>query len=181
MLVKARQSAPTYGEVGASRDKELPPGYHHVRVRERIGDQSTFDRAIFGLRTWVAHEGAGLRIVPDDPVAPDATVIAVTSLGFVHMVAPCRIVVVFKEPDAFGFCYGTLAGHPEIGEESFVLERVDGATFFTVSAFSRPVDALARLSGPIGRRVQRLVTRRYVRALRRFVDSDTTTDDTLSD
>ena len=178
LLAKARQSSPTYDEVGASRDEVLPSGYHHVRVRERIGDESAFDRAVLGLRTWVAHEGAGLRIFPHDPVAPDAAVLAVTSLGPVRVVAPCRIVAVFKEPNAFGFSYGTLPGHPESGEESFVLERVGGATFFTVSAFSRPVDPLARLSGPIGRIVQRSVTRRYVNALRRFVESGTPTGET---
>lgn len=180
-LATARRSAPTYAEVGASRDRELPSGYHHVRVRKRIGDETTFDRAVFGLRTWAAHEGAGLRIYPHDPVAPDATVVAVTSLGFVQLVAPCRIVAVFKESDLFGFSYGTLPGHPEVGEESFVLERFDDATFFTVSAFSRPVDMLARLSGPIGRRVQLSVTRRYVEALRRFVETGANSDETHSD
>jgi uncharacterized protein (UPF0548 family) len=180
-LAKARRSAPNYVEVGASRDRELPPGYHHVRVRERIGDETTFDRAVIGLRTWAAHEGAGLRIYPHDPVVPDATVVAVTFLGFVQLVAPCRIVAVFKEPDLFGFSYGTLPGHPEIGEESFVLERFDDATYFTVSAFSRPVDILARLSGPIGRKVQLSVTRRYVQALRRFVETGATSDETHSD
>lgn len=180
-LAKARRSALTYTDVGASRGRELPAGYHHVRVRERIGDEISFDRAVFGLRTWAAHEGAGLRIFPHDPVVPDATVIAITSLGFVQLVAPCRIVAVFKEPDLFGFSYGTLPGHPEIGEESFVLERFDDATFFTVSAFSRPVDMLARLSGPIGRRVQLSVTRRYVEALRRFVKTSANSDETHSD
>ena len=181
LLATARRSVPTYAEVGASRDEVLPPGYHHVRVRERIGDESAFDRAVFGLRTWVAHEGAGLQIFPRDAVQPDATVVAVTSLGFVQMVAPCRIVAVFKEPGTFGFSYGTLPGHPEIGEESFGLERFDGATFFTVSAFSRPVDLLARLSWPIGRKVQRSVTRRYVQSLWRFVASGTTFEETRPD
>ena len=171
LLAKARLAAPTYREIGASRDAVLPNGYHHVRVEERIGDAAAFERASTGLRTWACHEGAGLRMFPKDPVAPDATVIAVTSIGPVQMVVPCRIVSVFKEPDTFGFAYGTLPGHPERGEESFVLERRDAATYFTVRAFSRPVDPLARLSGPIGRAVQRSVTRRYVSALRRFVES----------
>lgn len=176
LLAKARLTAPTYPEIGASRDEVLPSGYHHVRVEERIGDAAAFDRASIGLRTWAAHEGAGLRMYPKDPVAPGASVIGVTSIGPVQMVVPCRIVSVFKEVDSFGFAYGTLPGHPERGEESFVLERRDDATYFTVRAFSRPVDPLARLSGPIGRAVQRSVTRRYVSALRRYVESDSSND-----
>jgi uncharacterized protein (UPF0548 family) len=171
LVAKARLAGPTYPEIGASLDDVLPSGYHHVRVEERIGDAAAFDRASTGLQTWAAHEGAGVRMYPKDPVAPGASVIGVTSIGPVHMVVPCRIVSVFKEPDSFGFAYGTLPGHPERGEESFVLERRDAATYFTVRAFSKPVDPLARLSGPVGRAVQRSVTRRYVSALRRFVES----------
>lgn len=177
LLAKARGASPTYGEIGASLDVVLPVGYHHVRVEERIGDAAVFERASGGLRTWAAHEGAGLRMFPKDPVAPGATVIGVTSIGPVQMVVPCRIVSVFKEPDSFGFAYGTLPGHPERGEESFVIERRDDSTFFSVQAFSKPVDPLARLSGPLGRAVQRSVTRRYVSALRRFVESGSSGDD----
>jgi len=151
----------------------LPTGYHHVRIEERIGDGTAFERAVEGLHNWVAHEGAGLRIYPHEPVIPGATVIAVTSMGPVQVAAPCRIVAVSKEPDSFGFAYGTLPGHPERGEESFVVERRDGSTYFSVIAFSRPIDPLARVAGPVGRAMQRSVTRRYVSALRRFVDSGT--------
>jgi uncharacterized protein (UPF0548 family) len=171
LLVSARVAALTYPEVGASRDEVLPTGYHHVRRRERVGDGAAFERAVTGLRTWAAHEGAGLRIHPHDVLAPDATVIVVTALGPLRLVAPCRVVAIVKEPDLFGFSYGTLPGHPERGEESFVVERRDGATFFTVRAFSAPVEPLARLGGPIGRAVQRSITRRYVEALRKFVGS----------
>ncbi len=172
LLVKARLASPNYSEVGASRDAELPSGFHHVRMSERVGDAASFDVAVEGLRTWVAHEGAGLRVHPYEPLSPGATVLLVTTVGPMQIVAPCRIVAVFKEPYSFGFSYGTLPGHPERGEESFTLNLRNGATFFTITAFSKPVDRLARLAGPIGRAVQRSVTRRYVKALRRYVDAE---------
>jgi uncharacterized protein (UPF0548 family) len=112
LLEKARRASPTYREIGASRGDDLPSGYHHVRVEERIADADGFDRAVEGLRTWEAHEGAGLRVSPRGPVTPEGTIIAVTSVGPAQVVVPCRIVAVFKEPDAFGFAYGTLPGHP---------------------------------------------------------------------
>jgi len=176
LLAAAQKASLTYDDVGASRDASLPSGYHHVRRRERIGQASSFDRAVAGLRTWAVQEGAGLRVFPSDPVEPDATIIAVTTIGPLRVLVPCRIVAVFKDADTFGFAYGTLPGHPESGEESFVVERRDGATFFTVSAFSKPVDPLARLAGPLGRSVQRSITRRYVNALRRYVESSPTDD-----
>jgi uncharacterized protein (UPF0548 family) len=169
LLAKARLASPNYAEVGASRDAELPSGFHHVRFSERVGDAASFDLAVEGLRTWVAHEGAGLRIYPHEPLTPGATVLAVTTIGPMQVVAPCRIVAVFKEPYSFGFSYGTLPGHPERGEENFALHLRNGATYFTITAFSNAVDPLARLSGPFGRAVQRSVTRRYVKALGRYV------------
>jgi len=171
LLAEARLASPTYAPLGASRDERPPHGYHHVRVTQRIGDAAAFERAKTGLRTWVAHEGAGVRIYPHEPLEPGATVIVVTSVAVTRIAAPCRVVAVFEEPDSFGFAYGTLPGHPERGEESFIVERRDDATYFCVSAFSRALDPLARLSGPVGRAVQRSVTRRYVSALARFVDA----------
>jgi uncharacterized protein (UPF0548 family) len=70
------------------------------------------------------------------------------------MVAPCRIVRVIDESDRVGFACGTLPGHPECGEEAFVVERRADGTFFSITAFSRPADPLARLAGPIGRAIQ---------------------------
>lgn len=89
-------------------------------------------------------------------------------LGPLRVLAPCRIVYVLEEPYRRGFAYGTLPGHPERGEESFVVTRSpDGEVRFTVTAFSRPADLLARLGAPVAGRIQRRVTRRYVEGLAR--------------
>jgi uncharacterized protein (UPF0548 family) len=85
--------------------------------------------------------------------------------GPVALRIPCRVVDVVDEPDRRGFVYGTLPGHPECGEESFVLERrPDGAIAFTVAAFSRPATLLARIGGPAARGMQRFMTGRYLAA-----------------
>ena len=91
-------------------------------------------------------------------------------LGFgvepLAMRAPCRVVYVIDEPRRRGFAYGTLPGHPESGEEAFILDhRDDGTIAFNIIAFSRPASILAKLAGPIGRIVQDAMTRRYFRAL----------------
>lgn len=72
------------------------------------------------------------------------------------------------EPDRVGFAYGTLPGHPECGEQSFVVTRDEtGAVWFTIRAFSRPARWFSRLGAPVTRVLQRLATRRYLRALTR--------------
>ncbi len=53
------------------------------------------------------------------------------------------------------FAYGTLAAHAERGEERFAVEWLaDGSVWYDVRAFSRPHHWLARLGGPITRRLQ---------------------------
>ena len=78
------------------------------------------------------------------------------------------MVWVVDEPDRRGFGYGTLPGHPESGEESFVVSlRPDGDVVYELRAFSRPATPLSRLGGPASRRVQTFALDRYVSAIRR--------------
>jgi len=79
---------------------------------------------------------------------------------------PSRVVYVVDEPDRAGFAYGTLPGHPEQGEELFLLENDDqNRVLFTVSAFSRGTSTLARLGGPVTGRFQQRMTSRDLTAL----------------
>jgi uncharacterized protein (UPF0548 family) len=170
ILTSAIGQEPSYSEVGATSGEVLPAGYRHDRHEVLVGSRADFERAVEGLAHWAAHEGAGIRIFPTDrPVTLGATVLAVVSVGFATMVAPCRVISVVSEPDRFGFAYGTLPGHPERGEEAFTVERRDEGTFFSVQAFSQPADLLVRLSGPFARVVQQIATRRYLAAMTRYL------------
>jgi uncharacterized protein (UPF0548 family) len=76
------------------------------------------------------------------------------------------VVYEVSEPQCSGFAYGTLEGHPESGEELFLLHRQeDDRLVFTVSAFSKPARLHARLGGPATRWLQDVMTRRYLAAL----------------
>jgi len=80
--------------------------------------------------------------------------------------APVRVVYVVDEPRRKGFAYGTLAGHPESGEESWVVDQTDdGSVWLTIRVFSRPASWKWRLVAPFLRRQQALYTKRYLRAL----------------
>lgn len=80
--------------------------------------------------------------------------------------APVRVVYVIDEANRIGFGYGTLKGHPESGEESFVVEkRDDDSVWLTIRAFFRPSTWYYRLARPILRRKQATFTKRYLRAL----------------
>jgi uncharacterized protein (UPF0548 family) len=65
------------------------------------------------------------------------------------VVRPCRVVYVVEEPGRRGFAYGTLPGHLEEGEESFIVaNEPDGSVGLHIIAFSRPANALSRSVDP---------------------------------
>lgn len=93
---------------------------------------------------------------------------AVLTIRFLRIpvTAPVRVVYVIDEPTRHGFAYGTLTGHPESGEESFVVDQTDdGSVWVTITAFSRPSTWYWwALSLPL-RIAQEQYTRRYLRVL----------------
>ncbi|XVU23048.1 DUF1990 family protein [Actinoplanes sp. CA-054009] len=156
----------TYREVGATRDEVLPGGYGHVSRDVRIGSgRPAFEAAAEALFTWQMHRRAGLTVVGHPPRA--AVGVDVT-LRLAWIRIPCRVVYTIEEPNRRGFAYGTLPGHPERGEEAFVLDLTEaGDVRFRIRAFSRPASRLARAGGPLTRLVQELATDRYVAAVSR--------------
>jgi uncharacterized protein (UPF0548 family) len=85
------------------------------------------------------------------------------------MRAPCLVVWTLAEGARAGFGYGTTAGHPFSGEESFVTALDDaGDVWFAVAAFSRPARWFTRAAGPIAPLFQQAYARRCAAVLRRL-------------
>jgi uncharacterized protein (UPF0548 family) len=165
-----RSSDLTYAEVGASEFLPLPSGYSHLRYRLDLGAVS-FDAAAEAIETFALHRAAHVRMVTDAPRAePGVRVTAVVGLGRLRMVAPCEVVAVFADPDRRGFAYGTLAGHPERGEEAFLVTRsAGGSVVFEVRAFSAPARWYAKVGSPLVPVFQRLYAWNLGRTLRRLL------------
>jgi len=157
----------TYAAVGFTLGT-APSGYHYVRRSVVVGTgMDRFQDVARTLLGWEMHRRAGVSVRPSSESVVEGAV-AVLRLGWVALGvnAPVRVVYVVNEDRRKGFAYGTLPGHPESGEEAFVVElRDDGAVRFSISAFSRPASRLARAGGPITRRVQSWLTNRYLRAV----------------
>ena len=156
----------SYPEVGGTAGT-LPSGYHHLRVSRVVGSgQELFAAAAERLLTWQAHRGAGLRVEGAPRAVQGARMRSGLTLGPVTLWAPCEVVYVVDEPRRKGFAYGTLTGHPESGEEAFLLTlQEDDQVRFDVTAFSKPARWYSWLGGPVTRVVQRRVTEGYVRAV----------------
>jgi uncharacterized protein (UPF0548 family) len=158
----------TYPEVGGTTAGELPAGYHHVHRQVMIGSgPDRFTAASRFLLGWGMHRESGVRVRTSTETVETGTVAILTlGLGRATVRAPVRVVYVLDAPERHGFAYGTLPGHPERGEEAFVVElRADGAVVLTITAFSRAATRLSRMAGPLGLAVQSWVTDRYVLAM----------------
>ncbi|MGH3331375.1 MAG: DUF1990 family protein, partial [Nocardioidaceae bacterium] len=117
-----RQAELTYAEVGSTRG-ELPRGYHHLRREVTVGRGRTqFDEAAQTVLGWGMHRRAGLRVTPSgESVAEGGVAVLRVGIGVAAVEAPVRVVYVVDETHRKGFAYGTLPGHPESGEEAFVV------------------------------------------------------------
>ncbi|WP_327682770.1 DUF1990 family protein [Kitasatospora sp. NBC_00458] len=166
-LLAARAAAPSYPEVGATRDARLPDGYAHLRRRVHLGHgPGVLERAGRYVLGWGSQLGTGFAVYPHAPAEPGATVLLRLSLPGTRrprVVIPCRVVWTVDEPDRIGFAYGTLPGHPECGEESFLVSMdAAGEVWFEVTAFSRLAAWYARLGRPVAVLCQYLAIERYL-------------------
>lgn len=170
-FLRTQRDAPlSYTEVGATAG-ELPAGYRIDRRREVVGrGDEAFARARAMLDTWRMHEGAGVRVVPAEPVAVGLTVALVVRAAGLYATSACRVVYRLDEPARAGFAYGTLRDHPVVGEERFAVELgANGDVAIELLAFSRPSSLLFRLAAPVTKRTQLAIGAAYIEAVRREI------------
>lgn len=161
----------SYAEVGATRiGGRLPDGYHHMRYRARVGrGREAFEQAAATVLEWRMHAALHLRPQPERPRAEPGSVVSL-KLGPIR--ARCAVVWALDEPRRRGFAYGTLPGHPERGEESFLIEWDErDEVWLAITVFSTGAAWYTRAAGPLVPWFQRLyalccavVVRRAVRS-----------------
>ncbi|MGH1551574.1 DUF1990 domain-containing protein [Streptomyces sp. L7] len=137
-------------------------------VRTRIGEgEKVFRRASEAVLTWELHRELGVGIEASAEKAAPGVDVTVTLAGLIK--APAASSGRWRNTAGSGWAYGTLPGHPECGEEAFVVDRTgDGTVWLTVSAFSRGAKWYARLGGPATRGLQHAYARRIGSTLRQM-------------
>jgi uncharacterized protein (UPF0548 family) len=165
-----------YTEVGATRASAVPRGYtvDHNRVLLGRGPK-VFAQAKRAIRAWKMFEMDWLELCWTDAVIEVGSTVGVLvgHYGFWSL-NPCRVAYVLEERgrvEKFGFAYGTLPGHGEIGEERFSVEfdQRDSSVWYDLYAFSRP-GVMARMGYPLARALQQRFARDSMVAMQRAVD-----------
>ncbi len=166
-----RQPALTYSPHGGSVDLDdtrVPAGFRVFRHEAVIGvGREQWAAASDAVLEWALQRGAGITVSTARVIVGDDVTITIPLLGFLPVRAFTRVLTIVDEPDRRGFAYGTLPGHPECGEEAFLVS-IDGTETVRVivQGFSRPARGLWVLVAPALRLVQAMYTGRYLRALK---------------
>jgi uncharacterized protein (UPF0548 family) len=166
----------SYTEVGASKER-IQTGYtvDHNRIHLGKGDE-VFERAKKAIRQWSMFNMPWVDLCwPDTPIESGATVAVLVSHFGLWSLNACRIVYVVDEHGAlkrYGFSYGTLLEHGEIGEERFTVEQQakDNSVWYDIYAFSRP-KFVTRLGFPFARALQKRFARDSKLAMLKAVQS----------
>jgi uncharacterized protein (UPF0548 family) len=167
----------TYSAVGATASTP-PAGFDVDRTRIELGaGKSVFLAAQAALKRWEQFRLGWVEAwSPETPLEPGQVVaIMGWAVGF-WWLNSCRIIYTVDEAGPitkFGFAYGTLPGHVESGEETFLIEwdRETDKVYYNILAFSRPNHMLTRLGYPLVRRSQKRFGRDSAASMFRAINS----------
>jgi uncharacterized protein (UPF0548 family) len=166
----------SYDPIGIAR--QSPAGFSVDEASAVIGKgKQAFERARIALAEWRQFDLGWVELFPPDASIEPGSVVAVLvhHLGFWSLNG-CRVVYGVGDVQSganFGFAYGTLANHAEMGEEIFevFLEPESGDVVYRIRAVSNPRAALARIGYPITRVFQERFRKNSIRALRRAIQA----------
>ena len=163
-LVAARACAATPAVPSAA--SPVADALRPFEYQQTVGHgPASFETGKGMLRQWRMHRDAGVRVEPVPLAVGNDVVLWTRTLGLT-LVFACRITDVVDEDASFGFTYATLPGHPEEGFETFRLELINDVVQLHINGASRPALWITKASGPIGARLQKQATERYIDVMR---------------
>jgi uncharacterized protein (UPF0548 family) len=153
----------SYTAVGATASQP-PAGYlvDHTRIKLGQGEE-VFMKAKAALGRWQQFHLGWVEVwSPETPIQTGEVVAVIARSFWLWWLNACRIVYVVDEEEpiqCYGFAYGTLPDHAEMGEERFLVEwdRASGEVWYDILAFSRSQWLLTRL----GYRYMRWLQKRF--------------------
>ena len=164
----------SYPEVGDTKNI-LPAGYSVINQKIKLGHgKEIFDKAVIALQQWKTFDFPWIELCwPETLLAKGRTVgvlIKIFGLWFLNF---SQIVYTIDEAHQFGFAYGTLPHHIEVGEELFLIERNlrDDSVWYKILSFSHPRSFLLRFIQPIIKRFQLRFVRCSLKAVYDAVNS----------
>lgn len=151
----------SYPEAGASRHLEIPAGYQFLQDKIQLGSGALLFEKAKSILCQGAIDLPWVRFFwSETPLQAGRTVaILVRACGLWALNAGQIVYSIDTQGpcEQFGFAYGTLPQHVEIGEERFLVEwnRTDDSVCYAISSFSRPSSIFYRIANRYLRKLQK--------------------------
>jgi uncharacterized protein (UPF0548 family) len=173
-IARSRDLPLSYNPIGIA--KESPHGFNVDETSGVIGHgEQAFERAKLALAEWRHFDFGWVELFPRGAAIEPGSVVAVLvrHLGFWSLNG-CRVVYTLgdrRTGPSFGFAYGTLTNHAELGEEIFEVALVPETeeVVYRIRAVSKARAMMARIGYPLTRMLQERFRRDSIAALRRAI------------
>ena len=162
----------TYAPLHGTQAVAPVPGHDNDHIRVLLSENpADFNLACQAIRNWQMFPRSWTQLYPAQAPLQEGTELSLYArFARLWWRNACRIVYTIDEPGRFGFAYGTLPGHMEMGEELFLVEKdATGRVWYQLKAFSRPRHWLARMAYPIMRLLQARFRRESAAQMQKFV------------
>jgi uncharacterized protein (UPF0548 family) len=177
-LSQSRDLLLSYEPIGIVR-KQPPSGFKADAASAIVGrGRHVFAHAKQALREWRQFELGWVELFPRAaPTEPGTVVAVLVRHSGLWSLNGCRVVYTTGDDSdtasSFGFAYGTLTNHAEMGEEVFEVshDQLSDNVSYTIRAVSKPRAALARLGYPYVRLCQSRFRKDSIAAMRRAIGS----------
>ena len=172
-LNQSRDLPLSYQSIGIAK-QNTPAGFKVDSESSVIGQgEAVFERSRRALSEWRHFDLGWVDLHPRRASTEPGTVVAV----LVHHAGlwslnGCRIVYSVGDGESsFGFAYGTLMNHAEMGEEIFEVSLSDDSAqvSYAIRAVSKPRALLARIGYPYTRLCQARFRRDSIAAMKRAI------------
>lgn len=149
-------------------------GAQHDAYRIQVGTEppgppvpgGPWERVAARIRRFDIFPPQSLQAGQDADVEAGRVIVCAHSLAGLRLVFEGRVTALVEGPGRCGFGYETLEGHPEQGNETFLVEKDgQGRVWFSIESWSRPQHPLVRAFPKMARRRQKAAARSALRRM----------------
>lgn len=166
-LIENQRSAElTYNKYNLQR-------YDHDKNQVLLGSGSeVWAAAKQAMKQWAMFPDGWAKIYYQNPTFKKGDIVVMNARVFgIWWLNAARILTVLDDDNHFGFAYGTLPNHVEMGEEVFqILMNEHGEVYYSITAFSRPRFWAVRWTYPLSRYFQKKFVKDSLQKMKKITD-----------